>query len=198
MSIPRQTEIMENVFDSSANKLKIKDTDLNTKIDALNVKIDSIISGATPASMQLTGRNVKQISVTFNTTVGAGSNATEEIVVPSGKIWIVQDVSYNVIAPSGAISGTHFCAVYLGSIFLILGTAAFNKKLERGYSGWYNTSTNEQMQSFIPNDLKVQASIFKNLKISSGHTLFFRYFNSTDVLQEGVRTVRLSVVEEAL
>lgn len=169
-----------------------------TKLGQLETELATIkanqLSG--DQKVQLSGKKaaVRYLSADDTSAVDTGKNSSVTIVPTEGHMARIVALRLNASAITGASSGTHKLQIYVGdttwmSILDVLGD--YNKDL----SVIRNVVTSG---SSVPSDAyHVQRNLF-NAVFTANAPLTIKYFNSSDVAQTTVRTIKLVLYEEAI
>lgn len=125
------------------------------------------------------------VNSTQTATLAPSESESIPITPPSGYAYQPLDVMLLVLAPPGAVSGTHECGLILQDIARgVQGWATFNVHLQ--YRKWrWDLADIEQ----IPADAGAQAAVLQYLIATPTKSLWWIYSNLTDVDQTNLRNV---------
>lgn len=143
----------------------------------------------------LAQRKVVKEKLTKSDEVAPNGTQTIEIKPPIGKVWRIENISFNMPAPVGATSGTHQISFYYGEdVFycnVLQGSTAFNKVLSYIYGAFAST-----VDAKTPEDVTLQTNALKGLYVTSLVPLYVKYQNKTDVSHNAARHFYVVYTEE--
>jgi len=134
-------------------------------------------------------RKFTAIDTTSTTTVLAGASETITVMPPTGKVYKILSIRYEVSPPTGATSGNHYGTVY-GTIFKWLGIrliSAYNVKINY----WSNDPTGTT--SSRPPTAEALILALNNIYGTRAVPIYIVYENFTDADQTNKRTLQLAL-----
>ncbi len=209
-----------NPISTSAGKLAVRASEIETligevqaaptantllaRLKNLETKIDAIIAGTTPATVQLSGRKgvIKSIALTDTSEVAAGAYVNVSTVVPANKKWTILEWSMAISPPTGGESGSHRVLPFFGDVAFVAFNIImpFDKRFDYSYSQFVDGGTGSYLTpiTLFPDDKAVHYNLLKGSILTSSCSLIFRYYNNTDVAQTIARYFRILVLEEGM
>lgn len=123
--------------------------------------------------------------------VAAGTSEYVEIYAPSGAVWNVAQLQFQVAADADATGNDHRLVVRTaGDVIALEGVSTYTDKI-RFEMGNFQTATERQRPS---SDAAQQAQM-ESMKATEDSPVKIQYKNNMDAAQENTRKIRLLVEE---
>ncbi len=158
---------------------------------AVTVKGVSQPLEAAADTVQVTGRKVALGSGSYGTALnvaGSGGLVTITITPPSGQLWRVRNMRFYLVAPTGALSGTHQLEVAGisggGNEMLLKASSNYGDPINISYSMAY-TATGVK----YPTTDEAFGAALRSIVADAAHPLKLYYTNNTDAAQTGTPVI---------
>lgn len=164
-------------------KQAVKASELETKIDTLNAKVDGIISGDAPAKTELMGSKVgvEKEDYSQEVDVPAGGATSIAVVPPEGELWRLKFLAVIINAVIDATTGDHYFQLRSGqnsySWGSLISIMPYNKMIRFGYNEFTDMSVAIDVKPSTP---EAQQLAVLNTMVTNSTPLYFYYNNRTD------------------